>query len=86
LDNAELDYKAHRTRDMYKRINNLTGGYKKRKRFLKDNDGSLITTNEELAIKWRDYFHNLLNCKESSEVFSPNIEPGEDQECLEPVI
>jgi len=33
LDNAELDYKAHRARDMYKSINNLTGGYK-RKRFL----------------------------------------------------
>jgi len=47
--NAELDYKAHRARDMYKRINYLTGGYKKKERFLKDDNGSLITTNEELA-------------------------------------
>ncbi|CAI6347758.1 unnamed protein product [Macrosiphum euphorbiae] len=61
--NAELDYKAHRARDMYKRINYLTGGYKKKERFLKDDNGSLITTNEELAKKWGDYFDTLLNCE-----------------------
>jgi len=84
MDNAEVDYRAHRTRDMYKRINDLTGGYKKRERFLKDDDGSLITTNEELAKKWGDYFYNLLNCEEPGEVFNLNLETGEEQECLEP--
>ena len=83
MDNAELDYKAHRTKDTYKRINNLKGRYKNRERFLKDDDGSLIT-NEELTKKWGDYYDNLLNCEKPNEVFSPNFEPGEDQECLEP--
>lgn len=35
LEKAELDYKAHKTRDMYKQINHLAGGNKKKERFLK---------------------------------------------------
>lgn len=49
MDNAKLDYKAYRARDMFKRINDLRGRYKKNKRFLMDENGSLITTNEKLA-------------------------------------
>jgi hypothetical protein len=46
LETAELDYKTHRTRDMYKRVNDLGGGYKKKEIFLRDDNGSLITTSE----------------------------------------
>jgi len=38
MDNAELDYKAHRTTDMYKLKNDLLGGSKKKERFLKDDE------------------------------------------------
>lgn len=31
MEMAELDYKTHRTRDMYKRINDLGEGYKRKK-------------------------------------------------------
>jgi len=34
---------------MYKQINNLTGGNKKKERFFKNNDRSLVTSNEEIA-------------------------------------
>lgn len=84
MDNAELDCKVHGARDMYKRINYLTGGYKKKERFLKDDNGSLITTNEELAKKWGDYFDTLLNCEAPDEVYSLNLETGEEQKCPEP--
>lgn len=73
----------HKTRDMYKRINDLKGEYMKRERFLKNNNGSLITTNEELAEKWENYFDNLLNCEEPNEVFSLNLQTREGQDCLE---
>lgn len=66
---AELDYKAHRTKNMYKRVNDLRGGFKKKKRFLRDDDGSLITTSKELAKKWGDYFEKVLNCEEPNEIF-----------------
>lgn len=42
----------------------------------------MITTNEELTKKWGNYFDNLLNCKESDEVFSLNLET-EEQNCQE---
>jgi hypothetical protein len=84
MDNAELDYKANRTRDMNKRLNYLTGRYKKKEKFLKDDDGSLVTTNE--AKKWGDYFDILLNCEEPDKVFNLNLDTGEEQQCLEPLL
>lgn len=90
LETAELDYKTHRTRDMYKRVNDLRGGYKKKEKFLRDDDGSLITTNEELAKKWARYFEKLLNCEEPNETFNFNFnfnqEIQESQNCKEPAL
>jgi len=48
---AELYYKAHRTRDIYKRENDFRSRYKKKERFLRDDDGSVITRSEELTNK-----------------------------------
>lgn len=80
---AELDYKAHRTRDLYKRVNDLRGGYKKKERFLRDDGGSLITTSEELAKKWGVYFEKLLNCEEPNEIFPFNKEIRKSQGYVE---
>lgn len=35
LETAELDYKAHRTRDMYKGVNVLRARYKKKRKIFK---------------------------------------------------
>jgi hypothetical protein len=57
MNNAKYDYNANRTRDMYKRINNQRGNYKKKKRFLRHENGSLIITDDDIAkmgeILWR---------------------------------
>lgn len=45
------------------RVNDLRGGYKKKERFLRNKDDVLITTNEELANKWSNYFEKLLKCE-----------------------
>jgi len=84
VEMAELDYKAHRTRDMYKRVN--ISGYKKIERFLRDDDGSLITTSEELAKKWGVYFEKLLNCEKPNEIFPFNKEIRKSQSCVEPTL
>jgi len=34
---------------MYKQMNCLAGGNKKKERFLKNDNGSLVTSNEEIA-------------------------------------
>jgi len=56
--------KADRTRDMYSRINSLRGNYKKKERFLRHEDGSLITTDDKIAKKWGKYIGDMLNCEE----------------------
>jgi len=86
LETAELDYKAHRTRDIYKRVNDLRVGYKNKERFLRDDDGSLITTSEELVKKWANYFQKLLNCEEPNETFYFIQEIQESQDCEEPTL
>jgi len=41
---------------MYKRVNSLKGNFKKKERFLKDENGKLITSEKEFAERWRKYF------------------------------
>lgn len=59
MNNAEQNYKTYRTRNMYSRINNLRGNYKKKERFLRHGDGSLITTDDELAKKGENTTENF---------------------------
>lgn len=42
MENAKLDYRAYKTRDMYKRINHSSREYKKK-------DGTLITSSKEIV-------------------------------------
>lgn len=68
---------------MYMRMNYFRGGYKKNERSLRNNDGSIITTNKNLAKKWGNYFDKLLNCEEPDEVFYFNQKIREEQGCGE---
>lgn len=45
---------------MYKTINNLRN-FKKNKRFIRDNNGSLITADKDIVKKQGKYFEELLN-------------------------
>ncbi|XP_025203119.1 uncharacterized protein LOC112600160 [Melanaphis sacchari] len=71
---------------MYKRIKGIKGDFNKKERFFKDDDGMLITTEKEIAEKWRKYFKGLLNCEEPTEKFPFNIENINTQECLYPTL
>jgi len=61
MKDAEQDFRLNRTRDMYKRINGIKRDFKKKERFLKDDDGMLINTEKEITEKRRKYFNELLN-------------------------
>jgi len=71
---------------MYKRVNGIKGDFKKKERFLKDDDGMLITAEKEIAEKWRRYFDKLLNCEESTEKFPFNVESINTYECPYPIL
>jgi len=49
LERVEQDFKANKTHDMYKTIKNLSGDFKRSERFIRDSNGSLVTTVEGIA-------------------------------------
>lgn len=53
--------------------------YKKKEGFLKNEDGSSITTDEELARNFRNQFDKLLNCVQPVDVFPPIQNSRNDQ-------
>lgn len=84
--NAKQDYKANMTRNMYSCVNNLRGNNKKRERFLRHEDSSLITTDDDIVKKWGKYFGDLLNYEEPEETFPFDIRNGDAQDCTEPTL
>jgi len=71
---------------MYKQINSLKGDFKRKEQFLKDKNGKLITSENEIIEKWRKYFDKPLNCEEPTEKFSFNIENINTQKYLNPTL
>jgi len=63
LEEAEVDSRMNRARQLYQKINSIRGGFRKHNKFLKNEDGSLTTGQEEMLEKWRQYFGQLLNCE-----------------------
>lgn len=51
MNNTEQDYKTNMIRNMYSCINNLRENYKKKERFLRQEDSTLIITDVELDKK-----------------------------------
>ncbi|KAL4084333.1 hypothetical protein QTP88_028157 [Uroleucon formosanum] len=84
LEEAEADSRMNRARQLYQKINSIRGGFRKHNTFLKNEDGSLTTGQEEMLEKWRQYFGQLLNCENSEETFVWTIEETNDCECLPP--
>ncbi|KAL4084268.1 hypothetical protein QTP88_028093 [Uroleucon formosanum] len=54
---------------MYQNISKFSGGFKKRNNFLAGEDGTLITSQQDIEKKWTEYFKDLLNCDEPAETF-----------------
>ncbi|KAL4153967.1 hypothetical protein QTP88_001800 [Uroleucon formosanum] len=70
LEEAEIDHKVNRTRQLYQKIKSIRGGYKKHEKFLKNDDGSLVTEQDKVLEKWRQYFGLLLNCENPVNTFA----------------
>lgn len=67
---AETYHRGNKTRELYQRINSIRGGYKKHERFLKFEDGSIITEQDKIPENLREYYDQLLNCDGSPETFT----------------
>lgn len=69
LKEAEDDFTHHRSRQMYQNLKKATGGYKRREKFVKDTDGNILTNDEQIAKRWKDYFSTLLSAPDPETSF-----------------
>ncbi|KAL4082894.1 hypothetical protein QTP88_029548 [Uroleucon formosanum] len=69
LKELNQNHRDNRTRQMYQNISKFSGGFKKRNNFLAGEDGTLITSQQDIEKKWTEYFKDLLNCDEPAETF-----------------
>jgi len=78
IRDAEQDHKNHKSRDLYRKVHALSKDFKPNEKFVRNEDGTLITNNEDVARRWADYFDQLLNCGEPHNLYyfehrDPNI-------------
>ncbi|KAL4084248.1 hypothetical protein QTP88_028073 [Uroleucon formosanum] len=69
LKELNQNHRDNRTRQMYQNISKFSGGFMKRNNFLAGEDGTLITSQQDIEKKWTEYFKDLLNCDEPAETF-----------------
>lgn len=62
----------------------MKGRYKRLDKFLKNEDGSLVTNQEEIMKKWAQYFEKLLNCVEPVDTFTYGGNKLNDVPCPAP--
>jgi len=62
-------------------VNCLRGGYRRQEIFLKNDDGSLVTNQEEIMEKWAEYFEKLLNCEGPVDTFTYGYNEPNDDHC-----
>jgi len=84
LEEAEIDQRVIKTRQLYQKINSIRGEYKKHNKFLKNDNGSLVIEQDKILEKRKHYFGLLLNCENSVETFVWMPTEPNDTECPPP--
>lgn len=69
LEEVETHYRAKKTRELYQKIKLIRDVYKKNEKFLKNEEGILVTEQDKVLEKKRQYFGQLLNYENSIETF-----------------
>jgi hypothetical protein len=59
---------AHNIRDLYRGINGFKRGYQPRNNLAKDDNGDLLADSHNILNRWKNYFSQLLNVHNISDV------------------
>lgn len=86
IEMAESDHRAHRSRQLYHKVNGMRKGYKGHEIFIRNKDGELITTNMEIAERLAEYFEQLLNGEDPEEIFDCIQEQPNNREYKTPTV
>jgi hypothetical protein len=68
INELSTNSKNKNIRDKYRRINEFKKGYQPRNNFLKDENGNLFADSHNILNRWKNYFSQLLNVHNVSDV------------------
>jgi len=84
LEETRIDHTVKRTQLLYQEVNTIIGGYKKHKKFLKIDDGSLVIEPDKVLENWNQYFRLFFNCENPVMTFEWMSTKPNDIECPPP--
>jgi hypothetical protein len=67
------DERFNNIRDLYRGINDVKKGYQPRIRIVKDERDDLVADSHSIMARWRNYFSQILNVQEVSDVRQAEI-------------
>jgi hypothetical protein len=68
INELATDSKNMNSRDLYRGINELKRGYQPRNNLVKDENGDLLVESHNILSRWKNYFSQLLNVHNVSDV------------------
>ena len=69
---------------MFKEINSMTKQFQPQLRVVKDNHGNILTENEEIKTRWKEYCEDMNRCSEDT-AEELEVELTEDLKSREPM-
>ena len=81
IKDMETNHQKNESRKFFKVLKSMKRGHQQNTYGLKDKNGNMINTNEEMCNTWKEYFVELLNCEAPSNTF-----PQEEVLTCEPQI
>jgi hypothetical protein len=77
INALETNIKNKNISDMYRGLNGFKRGYQPRSRLVKDENGDLLADSHNISNRWKNYFSQLLNLQNASDVRKVEIHTAE---------
>jgi hypothetical protein len=77
IEELETSSKIKNVRDLYRGINDFKKGYQPRNNIVKDEQGDLVVDSQNILVRWRNYFSQILNVHGVNDVRQAEIHTAE---------
>jgi hypothetical protein len=77
INELAMNSKNKNIRDLYRRINEFKRGYQPRNNLVKDENGDLLVDSHNILNRWKNYFSQLLNVHNVSDVRQIEVHTAE---------
>jgi hypothetical protein len=77
INELAMNSKKKNFRDLYRGINEFKRGYQPRNNLVKDDNGDLLADSHNILNRWKNYFNQLLNVLNVSDVRQMEVHTAE---------